>query len=80
MALFRETHPGSEMEMARQNDPNGMFTKEDQKMTQKARLHKDDDELIKPRLRVPVARPRQRRNKAAGHSLECRGRGLGPVT
>ena len=28
---------------------------------------------------VPVARPRQRRNKSAGHSLECRGRGLGGV-
>ena len=24
---------------------------------------------------VPVARPRQRRNKPAGHSMECRGRG-----
>ena len=24
---------------------------------------------------MPVARPRQRRNKSAGHSLECRGRG-----
>ena len=33
----------------------------------------DDDELIKPGS-VPVARPRQRRNKSAGHSLECRGR------
>ena len=25
---------------------------------------------------MPVARPRQRRNKPAGHSLECRGRGF----
>ena len=25
---------------------------------------------------MPVARPRQRRNKSAGHSLECRGRGF----
>ena len=45
--------------------------------TRPRRAFGDDDELTKPRLSaVPVARPRQRRNKSAGNSLECCGRGF----